>query len=132
MSVIFENLKVLVIDDYEKMRKKLCAILEGLGITISEASNGMKGLRKLGREKFDVVFTDIVMPEMDGFELCDEIRRSRELMNIPIIAVSTHCDTGYIIKALRHGADDYIPKPADSEIVKRVITRVLTPVIAGD
>ena len=123
------NLKVLVIDDYEKMRQRLCAILEPLDLNIFEASNGVEALKVLRQEKFDVVFTDLVMPEMDGFELCEEIRKTPEWTDMPIVVISTHYDSRYIVKALRLGADDYIPKPVEPETVKRVLDRILTPTI---
>ena len=87
------NLKVLVIDDYQKMRQGLCAILKPLKLNISEASNGVEALKALRREKFDVVFTDLVMPEMDGFELCEEIRKTPEWTDMPIVVISTHFDS---------------------------------------
>jgi twitching motility two-component system response regulator PilH len=124
-----DNLKVLVVDDYEKMRQGLCAILKDLGHSVFEASNGVEALKLLDREKFDTVFTDIVMPEMDGFELCEEIRKMSGCLDIPIVVISTHHDSNYIIKALRHGADDFIPKPVDPETMKRVLHRIFTPTI---
>jgi twitching motility two-component system response regulator PilH len=123
------NLKVLVVDDYEKMRQRICAILRQLSLNISEASNGVEALKILRKEKFDMVFTDIVMPEMDGFELCEEIRKTSDWVDMPVVVISTHYDSNYIVKALRHGADDYIPKPIDLETVEKVLHRVLTPTI---
>ena len=126
------NLKVLVVDDYQKMRQGLCTILKPLDLNISEASNGVEALKALRQEKFDVVFTDLVMPEMDGFELCEEIRKTPEWTDMPIVVISTHYDSRYIVKALRQGADDYIPKPVESETVKRVLDRILTPTISRE
>ncbi|MEE8432648.1 MAG: response regulator [Candidatus Desulfatibia sp.] len=123
------NLKVLVVDDYQKMRQGLCATLKPLDLNISEASNGVEALKALRQDKFDVVFTDLVMPEMDGFELCEEIRKTPEWADMPIVVISTHYDSRYIVKALRQGADDYIPKPVEPETVKRVLDRILTPTI---
>jgi YesN/AraC family two-component response regulator len=82
----------------------------------------------LNTEKIDIVFTDIVMPEMDGFELCEEIRKYRKWMNLPVVAISTHYDSKYIVKALRKGADDYLAKPADARMIHKVLERVLTPI----
>jgi len=70
------------------------------------------------------------MPEMDGFELCEEIRRSSNFMYIPIVVLSTHCDSNYIVKALRFGADDYIPKPANLAIIQTVLSRIFSPITA--
>jgi len=126
---MFKNLSILVADDYEVMRQHLNKALKPLGVTIFEATNGLEALEIVRREKIDVIFTDIVMPVMDGFELCDEVRRSIEIRNIPIVVLSTHCDSHYIIKALHLGASDYIPKPANPEIVKKVLSRILIPTI---
>jgi len=129
INMALNNLKVLVVDDYEKMRQRICAILRQLSLNISEASNGVEALKILRKEKFDMVFTDIVMPEMDGFELCEEIRKTSDWVDMPVVVISTHYDSNYIVKALRHGADDYIPKPIDLETVEKVLHRVLTPTI---
>lgn len=126
----FEGLRTLAVDDYENTRKKLVVILQKLGMTVIEAGNGVEALEALRKEKVDLIFTDIVMPEMDGFELCVEIRKIPSLSETPIVVVSTHVDGNYIIKALRTGADDYLSKPIEPELAEKVIARILTPVVA--
>jgi DNA-binding response OmpR family regulator len=69
---------------------------------------------------------------MDGYELCHEIRKKSEWVDMPIVAISTHYDSNYIVKALRHGADDYIPKPVSIETAKKVLNRILTPTVPGE
>ncbi len=115
-------------DDYDSIRETLCSLLRNLEIETTEAVNGVEALSLLKDKKFDAIFTDLVMPEMDGFELCEEIRQNKTLREIPIVVTSTHCDTNYIIKALRYGAADYIPKPVGVETVKRVLNRILSPI----
>lgn len=129
MPGTFEGLKALAVDDYENTRKKLVVILQHLGITVLEAANGVEALEILRTSKVDLVFTDIVMPEMDGFELCFEIRKIPELRDLPIVVVSTHVDGNYIIKGLRTGADDYISKPIEMDLVEKVIARITTAVL---
>ncbi len=129
MPGMFEGLKALAVDDYENTRKKLVVILQHLGLQVLEAANGLEALEVLRTEKVDIIFTDIVMPEMDGFELCIEIRKIPELRTLPIVVVSTHVDGNYIIKGLRTGADDYISKPIEPDLVERVIARITTTVI---
>ncbi|MBI3794688.1 MAG: response regulator [Nitrospinae bacterium] len=130
MAVKFEGMRVLVVDDYENTRKKLVAELQKLGITVIEAANGLEALDVLRREKkVDAIFTDIVMPEMDGFELTEDVRSVSDLRSVPIVVVSTHVDGSYIMKALRVGADDYISKPIESDIVARVMSRIMTSVL---
>lgn len=118
-------------DDYDSIRDTLCSLLRNFGIETTEAANGVEALAILKDKKFDAIFTDLVMPEMDGFELCEEIRQNKDLRDIPIVVTSTHCDTNYIIKALRYGAADYIPKPVGAQTVKVVLNRVLSPINTG-
>ncbi len=125
MKKLFEYLKVLVVDDYENMRKKLLKDLEKLGLKVTEASNGVEALSILSKEKFDVMITDIVMPEMDGFELCEEVRTRTDLRDLPVVITSTHCDSNYIVKALRLGADDYISKPIERDVLEKVLRRII-------
>jgi CheY-like chemotaxis protein len=122
------NLKALVVEDYETMRNIITEILGTLGIKSAEAGNGLEALRILDVEKVDVVLTDLVMPEMDGFELCEEIRRRPNLRHLPVIVISTHRDAKYVVRALRCGADDYLTKPFTAPLAERIIERVLTNV----
>ncbi len=135
MKKPFKELTALIVDDYESMRKKLSAKVASLGLSVVEAENGIEAMKILRGEmagKIDVLFTDIVMPEMDGFELCEEVRKNPDLRGLPIVVSSTHVDASYVVKALRMGADDYIAKPVKGELVKKVLTRIMTPVYADE
>jgi len=123
------KLEVLLVDDYKSIRDKLEKELRGLGLVVTTAGNGVEALGLLRSKRFDLLFTDIVMPEMDGFELCQEVRTAPGFQDIPIIVTSTHCDTEYVMKALRLGADDYVSKPVDYELLKQVVARVLAPTL---
>lgn len=129
MSLPFEGIKALLTDDYESMRRVMAESLRSLGLQVEEAADGAEALERIRREHFDIIFTDIVMPELDGFELCEEVRNSPDHQNLPIVVVSTHCDANYIMKAIRLGADDYIAKPIEPRLLERVIKRALTPTI---
>jgi len=127
----FKELYAVVVDDHKSTRARLVAVLSGLGIKTTEAENGVEAVDILenDKENIDILLTDVVMPEMDGFELCAEIRRMHKYRKLPIVVLSTHCDTNYIMKALRYGADDYIAKPMDPSLVEKVIRRILTPIV---
>ncbi len=122
------QLKALVVEDFQTMRKAVAASLNELHIEVTEASNGIEALEKLEHESVDLVFTDLVMPEMDGYELCEEIRRRPDIRALPIIVISTHRDSDYVIKALRVGADDYLTKPFTPNLAKRVVERAMSNV----
>jgi CheY-like chemotaxis protein len=129
MTRPFEGRRALLADDYETVRRMLGEALRSLGFAVEEAADGAAALERLRRERFDILFTDLVMPELDGFELCEEVRKTPELQNLPVVVVSTHCDADYVMKALRLGADDYITKPIEPRLLERVIRRALTPTL---
>jgi len=93
---------------------------------IVEACNGVEAIQTLDRERVDIVFTDLVMPEMDGFELCEEIRRRPDIRDLPIVVISTHRDAPYVLQALQSGADDYLTKPFTAALAERVVERILS------
>lgn len=131
MDKPFKDLNALVVDDYESMRKKISKVLTSLGLSVVEAHNGVEAIKQLRDEKgkkINVIFTDLIMPEMDGFELCLEIRKIPKFNDVPIVVTSTHVDATYVLKALRMGADDYIAKPVEVKLLKKVLTRVMTPI----
>ena len=122
------NLKVLVVEDFETMRKAVVKVLTSLNMEVIEASNGIDALKILDNESVDIVFSDLVMPEMDGFELCEEIRRRPNIRHVPVIIISTHRDAHYVVRALRCGADDYLTKPFKAAVAKRIVERVTSNV----
>jgi CheY-like chemotaxis protein len=127
-SVTGRELRVLVVEDYVTIRKAVIQVLKTLHMTILEAGNGLEALDILEREPVDAVFTDLVMPEMDGFELCEEIRRRPALRHLPVIVISTHRDAQYVVRALRMGADDYLTKPFTAPLAERVVERAMSHV----
>jgi CheY-like chemotaxis protein len=119
-SVSDLNLKALVVEDFETMRNIIAKVLDSLNIKITEAANGIEALKVLDAEPVDIVLTDLVMPEMDGFELCEEIRRRPNIRHLPVIVISTHRDAKYVVQALRCGADDYLTKPFTAAFAERI------------
>ncbi len=124
MGKAHTGLKALVVDDVPAIRSHLVGLLEEQGIGCLEARNGIEAMERLEEEAFDLVFTDLVMPEMDGFELCEEIRRRPRHCGVPLIVTSSHRDAAYVMRALRRGADDYLTKPTSAQLVERVVARV--------
>ncbi len=122
-----KGLRALVADDSKATRRIFRSIFESMGIGITEASDGAGALRLLedGNGAFDMIFSDINMPGMDGFELCHHLQNSDWYDGTPLIMVSTLSDACNVMRALKLGADDYIPKPFDLEILTQVIGRVM-------
>ena len=119
--------RALVVDDYENIRQMLVAMLRDLGMTVVEVDNGVAAIELLRLERFDIMFTDLIMPQMDGFELCEETRKIAACRNLPLVVVSTFSDSAYIARALRRGADDFLGKPVSRELLEKVIARVTLP-----
>lgn len=121
------TLRALVADDSKATRRIFRSVFESMGIGITEAADGAEALRILEDEihEFDLIFTDINMPGMDGFELCHRLQNSEWYDGTPLIMVSTLSDASNVMRALKLGADDYIPKPFDREILTKVIGRVI-------
>ncbi len=110
--------KILVVEDEGAVRDMVRELLEGAGYTVVDAANGIEGLRQFFNERPDLAMLDILMPKMDGIELCQRIR---EVSSIPIIILSAKGEEMDKVRGLTAGADDYMAKPLGSkELVARV------------
>lgn len=108
----------LIIDDDEKLAELLAEYCASYEISIDSAQLPSVGLEKLKRETFDAVILDVMLPEMDGFEVCKAIRSFSE---IPIIMLTARGDVMDRVIGIELGADDYLPKPFEPrELVARV------------
>jgi len=104
--------KVLIVEDSPTMRQLISFALKRLrGIRIVEASDGVDGLKKLSAEKFDLIFTDINMPIMDGLKLVSLVRNDANYKNTPVVVITTEGAQEDRERALALGANDYITKP---------------------
>ncbi len=103
---------VLIVEDSPTMRQLISFALKRLrGIRIVEANDGVDGLKKLSSEKFDLVFTDINMPIMDGLKLVSLVRNDANYKTTPIVVITTEGAQEDRERALALGANDYITKP---------------------
>ena len=103
--------KILIVDDEDHIRELLKFNLEKNGYVVYMANDGLNGL-KLAREKqVDLILLDLMLPGMDGFEVCKEIRRDNIISNVPIIMLTAKSEEVDKILGLELGADDYITKP---------------------
>jgi DNA-binding response OmpR family regulator len=110
--------KILIIDDEEPTVQLIGMLLERRGFEVIKAYRAEDGLRKAYRYQPDLVLLDIMMPEMDGWEVC---KRLREMSDVPIIFLTARIDVKDVVKGLEMGADDYVVKPYENdELVARV------------
>jgi DNA-binding response OmpR family regulator len=111
--------KVMIVDDDPNIRELVSALLQNHGFEAYEAADGRDALKKALTNKPDMVIIDIMMPNMDGFELCRQLRRDYE--NIPILMLTAKGDLANKVKGFGLGTDDYMTKPfEDDELIVRV------------
>jgi len=109
---------VLVVDDDAPSVKMIAFLLREEGYLVSTADNGVSALQKVEEEPLDLVILDVMMPRMDGHEVC---RRIRSKMHVPIIFLSAKGETSDRVQGLELGADDYLAKPFEpAELLARV------------
>ena len=104
---------ILIVDDDAAGRHTLESILEGQGYRLEMAENGPEALEKAVKLLPDVILLDVMMPGMDGFEVCRRVRNNPALAEIPIIMLTALDDRQSFLDGLESGADDYITKPYD-------------------
>jgi len=116
--------RILVVDDDEGVRESLSEFLRSIGYVVASVESGEKALTEFGKRGFDVVMTDLIMPNMDGMEL---LRRIREMKNEDVIVfmLTGHPSIDTAVEAINRGADDYITKPFHLEDVKLRIAKAL-------
>ena len=101
--------QILLVEDDEHIRAALRLVFEDEGHTVVEAESGEAALEALDRRSPDLVIIDVMLPGIDGFELCRQIRRSS---NLPVLMLTALADSHDVVAGLEAGADDYVTKPA--------------------
>ncbi|MDR0853064.1 MAG: response regulator transcription factor [Clostridiales Family XIII bacterium] len=110
---------IMVVDDDEYIRELVSALLIRDGFTVSEATDGRDALKKLGGGDVDLLIADVMMPEMDGFELLGYVRKYYE--DMPVLMLTAKSDVSQKVKGFETGADDYLTKPFEpAELIVRV------------
>lgn len=109
---------VLVVDDNKMNRLLLARGLEQQGHRVSFAENGRQALDMLRSASYDLVLLDVLMPEMDGYQVLEELTADTELKNVPVIMVSAVGELDSVVKCIELGAEDYLPKPINPVLLK--------------
>jgi two-component system, cell cycle sensor histidine kinase and response regulator CckA len=119
-------MNILIVDDIPMNRRLLQIILESKEFKTFEAGNGLEALDMLENEKIDLIISDILMPVMDGYRLCEEVRKSPKFRDIPLILFSaTYTRPSDEKRSLECGADKYLKKPISPEILIQEIHKVI-------
>ena len=123
--------RILAVEDDERIRSAVKLALEDEGWTVEVAASGEEAIELFNRETPDVTLIDIMLPGIDGFELCRTLRRSSD---VPIVMVTARNDTHDVVAGLEAGADDYLTKPfAPKELSARIraLLRRVRPTAVG-
>lgn len=116
-----EQPKILVVDDNPQNVEIMKARLSSQNYTVIEAFNGEEALAKVAENEPDLILLDVMMPKMDGFQVCEKLKADEKTKLIPIIIVSARSGSEDILKGLQLGADEYLPKPFEHiELLARV------------
>ncbi len=120
------NFKVLVVEDSPTMRQLIVFALKRVrGIDITEAQDGVDGLKKLSADRFDLILTDINMPIMDGLKLVSLVRNDPVYRAVPIVIITTEGASEDRDRALAIGANEYITKPIQTSRIIETTKRLL-------
>jgi twitching motility two-component system response regulator PilH len=117
--------KILIVDDSRTQRQLFSEIFEANGITVIMASDGVEALETLESIHPDIVLLDIVMPRMNGYEVCRKIKSNPNTQNVPVVLCSAKSEEFDRYWGLKQGADAYISKPCQNQVLISTIRTLL-------
>jgi signal transduction histidine kinase len=109
---------ILVVDDHKTNRLKISLAVKQQGHTADVAENGRQALEMLRAQSFDVVLLDIIMPEMDGYQVLEHVKSDSKLRDIPVIMITAVDEIESVVRCIEMGAEDYLPKAFDPVLLK--------------
>jgi adenylate cyclase len=124
-TVTPERGALLVVDDNEMNRDLLCRQLERQGHAVTVAANGRQALEIIKTQRFDLVLLDILMPEMNGYEVLQRLKSHKSWRDIPVIMISAFEEMDSVVRCIEMGAEDYLPKPFDPVLLRARISACL-------
>lgn len=126
------SFSILIVDDEPKNIQLLGSLLREKGYQVEFALDGARALKWLETKPFDLILLDIMMPGMDGYEVCSLIKKQPGLKHIPVIFLTAKTETEDIVKGFEVGGEDYITKPFKTpELLARVKVRVEMKILRG-
>lgn len=130
-DIVYKS-KILIVDDVEANLRVLCRRLEGEDYDLHAVDSGEKALQYIEENKPDLVLLDYMMPHMNGIDVLNIVRGEWKMDALPIIMLTARAEAEAVVSALEAGADDYISKPIDFDVLKARIENQLVKVRAND
>lgn len=119
--------RILVVDDDPEVIRLLTARLVNSGYDVSSASNGLEAMEKIKKRRPDLIVLDVMMPQMDGFNVCSCLKEDESLKDIPVLFLTGLGQIKDMKRAIEAKANAYIVKPFDSEELLETIERLIDP-----
>jgi len=116
------NERVLLVEDDASLREVVSLVLSASGMTVDSVGAGDEAVRAFEKEAYDLVVLDVMLPGIDGFEVC---RRLREHSSVPIVMLTARTEAGEVVRGLELGADDYVTKPFEAAVLLARVRAVL-------
>lgn len=120
-----EKHKILIIEDEADIRELIAFNLDLCGYAVLKAPNGINGLEMAKNHLPDLILLDLMLPEMDGFEVCKKLKQKEKTRSIPIIMLTARSEDDHMVKGLELGADDYVTKPFSPQVLVARVKAVL-------
>jgi len=117
--------KILVVDDEERVREMLRFRLRLFGYEVLLASDGREALVAAREEKPDLVLLDVMMPEVDGFQVCSRLKQDEATKDIPVVMLTAKAEAKDVARAFESGASDYVVKPYDPTVLQHKVAQNL-------
>lgn len=124
--------RILAVDDEPNIVRLIQVNLERHGYQVETANNGAQALAKIRASRPDLLVSDVMMPEMDGFELLANIRRDPQLMDLPVIMLTAKAQDRDVLEGYKTGADMYLTKPFNPQELLAFVKRILSSHSEGD
>ena len=132
MSTPPTDMKFLIVDDFSTMRRIVRGLLKEIGYNnAEEAEDGVVALNMMRNTKFDFVVSDINMPNMNGFELLNAVKKDDGLKHIPVLMVTAEARKEDIVRAAQEGAAGYIVKPFTKATLEEKVQKIMQKVTAA-
>jgi len=125
IELIQQEASLLVVDDNKNNRELLMRRLKKQGFEVEEAENGEQSLQMLRHQDFDLVLLDIIMPEMNGYQVLERLKKDKEFSRIPVIMISALDEIDSVVRCIEMGAEDYLQKPFNQVILNAKISATL-------